>query len=105
MKIVFLDAATMGDVSFEPIAAKGELVCYDSSTPQEALERVSDCDVLIVNKIDVLPYFDFDMDKVVEYAHMRNPNLKIFPICAKTGEGVDAWCDWLADSVAQWNGR
>lgn len=63
------------------------------------------CDALIINKIDVLPYFDFDMEKVVEYAHMRNPNLKIFPICAKTGEGVDAWCDWLAESVAQWNGR
>ena len=61
------------------------------------------CDVLIINKIDVLPYFDFDMEKVTEYAHMRNPNLKIFPICAKTGEGVDAWCEWLADAVAQWN--
>ena len=61
------------------------------------------CDVLIINKIDVLPYFDFDMEKVTEYAHMRNPNLKIFPICAKTGEGVDDWCDWLADAVAQWN--
>jgi glycerate dehydrogenase len=55
MKIVFLDAATMGDVSFEPISAKGELVCYDSSTPQEALERVADCDVLIVNKVRVTP--------------------------------------------------
>lgn len=55
MKIVFLDAATMGDVSFAPIAAKGELVCYDSSTPQEAIERVSDCDVLIVNKVKVTP--------------------------------------------------
>ena len=63
------------------------------------------CDVLIINKIDVLPYFDFDMEKVVEYAHMRNPNLKIFPICAKTGEGIEAWCDWLADSVVQWNHR
>ncbi len=63
------------------------------------------CDVLIINKIDVLPYFDFDIEKVTEYAHMRNPNLKIFPICAKTGEGVDAWCDWLADAVAQWNNR
>ncbi len=63
------------------------------------------CDVLIINKIDVLPYFDFDMEKVTEYARMRNPNLKIFPICAKTGEGVDAWCDWLADAVAQWNNR
>ena len=63
------------------------------------------CDALLINKIDVLPYFDFDMEKVVEYAHMRNPNLKIFPICAKTGEGVDAWCDWLADAVDQWNNR
>lgn len=61
------------------------------------------CDALIINKIDVLPYFDFDMDKVVEYAHMRNPNLKIFPICAKTGEGVDAWCDWLREQVKSWN--
>ena len=63
------------------------------------------CDALLINKIDVLPYFDFDMEKVVEYAHMRNPNLKIFPICAKTGEGVDAWCQWLAEAVAQWNNR
>ena len=61
------------------------------------------CDALIINKIDVLPYFDFDMDKVVEYAHMRNPNLKIFPISAKTGEGVDDWCQWLKDQVTEWN--
>ena len=60
------------------------------------------CDALIINKIDVLPYFDFDMEKVVEYAHMRNPTLKIFPISAKTGEGVDAWCDWLREQVARW---
>ena len=60
------------------------------------------CDALIINKIDVLPYFDFDMDKVVEYAHMRNPKLKIFPISAKTGEGVDAWCDWLRRQVKDW---
>lgn len=61
------------------------------------------CDALIINKIDVLPYFDFDMDKVVEYAKMRNPRLEIFPISAKTGEGVDAWCNWLRKNVAQWN--
>ena len=61
------------------------------------------CDALIINKIDVLPYFDFDMEKVVEYAHMRNPNLKIFPISAKTGEGVDAWCQWLKENTRQWN--
>ena len=61
------------------------------------------CDALIINKIDVLPYFDFDMEKVVEYAKMRNPKLEIFPICAKTGEGVDAWCDWISKNVKQWN--
>ena len=61
------------------------------------------CDALIINKIDVLPYFDFDMEKVAEYAHMRNPNLKIFPICAKTGEGVAAWADWLREQVGSWN--
>ncbi len=60
------------------------------------------CDALIINKIDVLPYFDFDMDKVLEYAHMRNPKLKIFPISAKTGEGVDAWCNWLSEQIDAW---
>ena len=62
------------------------------------------CDALIINKIDVLPYFDFDMDKVVEYAHLRNPKLKIFPVSAKTGEGMDVWCDWLREQVKDWNG-
>ena len=61
------------------------------------------CDVLIINKIDVMPYFDFDLEKVREFAHMRNPNLKIFPISAKTGEGLDAWCDWLRQQVSAWN--
>ncbi len=61
------------------------------------------CDALIINKIDVLPYFDFDMEKVIEYAHMRNPDLEIFPVSAKTGEGMDAWCSWLLDNVKCWN--
>lgn len=60
------------------------------------------CDVLLINKLDVLPYFDFDMDKVVEYAHRRNPSLKIFPLSAKTGNGMDAWCDWLKTQVSAW---
>ncbi len=60
------------------------------------------CDVLIINKIDVLPYFDFDLARVEEYAHARNPKLKLFPICAKTGEGVDAWTAWLRDEVRAW---
>ena len=60
------------------------------------------CDVLIINKIDVMPYFDFDLELVQKYAHQRNPNMKIFPISAKTGEGVDAWCDWLRAQVKDW---
>ena len=60
------------------------------------------CDALIINKIDVLPYFDFDMDKVVEYAHRRNPKLKIFPISAKTGLGLDAWRQWLLEETRAW---
>ncbi len=61
------------------------------------------CDALIINKIDVLPYFDFDMDKVIEFAKMRNPNIEIFPVSAKTGEGIEAWCDWLRDQAERWN--
>lgn len=55
MKIVFLDAETMGDVSFAPIEKYGDLICYDRSTPGQALERVADCDVMIVNKVRVTP--------------------------------------------------
>lgn len=62
------------------------------------------CDALVINKIDVLPYFNFDMEKVVEYAHMRNPRLEIFPVSAATGEGIDAWCEWLRKQVQQWKG-
>lgn len=75
MKMVFLDAATMGDVSFAPLERLGSLVCYESSTPQEALERVSDCDVLIVNKVRVTP-------ELIDAAH----DLKL--IC-ETATGVN----------------
>ena len=57
---------------------------------------------LIINKIDVLQYFDFDIEKVKEYALMRNPNLKIFLISAKTGEGMDEVASWLAEEVKDW---
>ncbi len=60
------------------------------------------CDVLLINKMDVLPYFDFDLEKVREYAHMRNPRLKIFPVSARTGEGMDVWTDWLEKQVREW---
>lgn len=60
------------------------------------------CDVLLINKIDVLPWFDFDLEKVREYAHMRNPRLQIFPVSAKIGEGMSAWTDWLRTQVEAW---
>lgn len=60
------------------------------------------CDVVLINKTDVLPYFDFDMEKCIEYVHMRNPKAKVFPICAKTGEGMDAWTDWLREQTEEW---
>lgn len=63
------------------------------------------CDTVIINKIDVMPYFDFDLDKCTEYIHMRNPNAKIFPICARTGEGVAALADWLKNEVTIWKGE
>lgn len=60
------------------------------------------CDVVLVNKIDVLPYFDFDMDKCREYVALRNPNARVIPICARTGEGIDEWADWLKEQVKAW---
>ena len=60
------------------------------------------CDVMVVNKIDVLPHFDFDMEKVTEFARRRNPNIQIFPISAKTGEGVDALAAYLKEKITQW---
>ena len=60
------------------------------------------CDVVLINKIDVLPYFDFDMDKVKEYIAMRNPAARVIPICARTGEGIEEWAKWLKKEVKEW---
>lgn len=62
------------------------------------------CDTVIINKMDVLPYFDFDLEKCTEYIHMRNPNARIFPISAKTGEGIAPLAAWLESQVQQWKG-
>lgn len=61
------------------------------------------CKALVINKIDVLPYFDFDMEKLMEYATRRNPSIKIFPVSAKTGEGFEELEAWLKSEVAMWN--
>ena len=60
------------------------------------------CQLLIVNKIDVLDYFDFDREKVVEYAKMRNPHIEILFVSAKTGEGIPQVAHWIRNQVAQW---
>ena len=60
------------------------------------------CDLVVINKIDVMPYFDFDLEKCREYVRMRNPKAQVIPICAKTGEGVDALADWILKEVNNW---
>jgi len=60
------------------------------------------CDMVIINKIDVAPYFDFDLEKCREYIHLRNPKAEIIPVSAKTGEGMDAVAQWLRNEVTVW---
>lgn len=60
------------------------------------------CDALLVNKIDSLPMFDFDMDAVRQRALQRNPDIQVFPLSAKTGEGMDAWYQWLDNEIRAW---
>ena len=60
------------------------------------------CDAVLINKIDVLPYFDFDMELVKKYIYQRNPKAEIFPVSAKTGEGIEAWTTWLKKQIADW---
>ena len=62
-------------------------------------------DVLLVNKIDAMEYFDFDLEKLTGYARDLNPNVKIFPVSARTGEGMKAWTDWLRAEAAEWRGE
>ena len=59
-------------------------------------------DVLLVNKMDAAACFDFDLDRFVQRVHALRPGIPIFPISAKTGEGVEPWCDWLRQQVRQW---
>ena len=61
------------------------------------------CQLLVINKVDVMPWFDFDREKVVEYAKMRNPGIEILFVSAKTGEGVDDVAEWIARSATEWN--
>lgn len=61
------------------------------------------CQLLVVTKTDVMPYFDFDREKVIEYARMRNPEIEILFVSAKTGEGIPELADWLIKNAEEWN--
>ena len=115
-----LDELTDGDVELAILENVGNLVCpaeFDTGAVKNAailsvpeghdkplkyplMFRV--CDVVLINKIDVAPYFDFDMEKCREYIRMRNPEAEVIPICARTGEGVEQWANWLREQVAAW---
>ena len=115
-----LEALGTGDVDLAILENVGNLVCpaeFDTGAVKNAaILSVPEghdkplkyplmfqvCDVVLVNKIDVMPYFDFDLEKCCEHVHRRNPNAKVIPICAKTGEGMDEWYDWLRTQVRSW---
>ncbi|MDE6282244.1 MAG: hydrogenase nickel incorporation protein HypB [Oscillospiraceae bacterium] len=115
-----LDELVDGDVELAILENVGNLVCpaeFDTGAVKNAailsVPEGDDkplkyplmfqvCDVVLINKIDVAPYFDFDLARCTEYIRMRNPDAKVIPICAKTGEGVEEWADWLREQVAMW---
>jgi len=115
-----LDNVALADVDLVILENVGNLVCpaeFDTGAVRNAMIlsvpegddkplkyplMFSVCDLVLVNKVDVMPYFDFDLDKCREYVRMRNPQARIIPICAKTGEGVDDFADWLLAEVKAW---
>jgi len=115
-----LDNLTLADTDLAILENVGNLVCpaeFDTGSCKNAMIlsvpeghdkplkyplMFSICDVVVINKIDVMPYFDFDLEKCKEYIHMRNPKATIIPISAKTGEGVDAFAEWLLNEVVTW---
>ncbi len=118
-----LEGLGVDDVDFAILENIGNLVCpaeFDTGSVKNAMIlsvpeghdkplkyplMFSICDVLLINKIDVLPYFDFDIEKCKEYVWHLNPKMKIIPICARTGEGIDEFADWLRTEIKAWNGQ
>ncbi|MDE6751658.1 MAG: hydrogenase nickel incorporation protein HypB [Eubacterium sp.] len=115
-----LEALNTEDVDLAILENVGNLVCpaeFDTGAVKNAMIlsvpegddkplkyplMFSISDVVLINKIDVLPYFDFDVEKCKEYIHERNPNAKVFTICAKSGEGIAEWAEWLNSEVKEW---
>ncbi len=118
-----LDNLALADVDLVVLENVGNLVCpaeFDTGAVCNAMIlsvpegddkplkyplMFSVCDVVVINKTDVLPYFDFDLERCREYIRMRNPKAKVIPICAKTGEGVEAFAEWLLGEVRKWKER
>ena len=117
-----VEGLEVGDVELAILENVGNLVCpaeFDTGASKNAMIlsvpeghdkplkyplMFQICDVVLINKIDVLPYFDFDMELVEQYVHKRNPDARVIPICAKTGEGIDVWAQWLRNEFANWRG-
>ncbi len=115
-----LEGLGLEDVDFAVLENVGNLVCpaeFDTGSSKNAMIlsvpeghdkplkyplMFSICDVVLINKVDVLEYFDFDLEKCREYVHMRNPKAKVIPICARTGEGMDEWYNWLRTEIKDW---
>ena len=115
-----LDGLRLQDYDLVVLENVGNLVCpaeFDTGSCRNAMIlsvpegddkplkyplMFSVCDVVVINKTDVLPYFDFDMEKCRENIRMRNPRAQVIPICARTGEGVEAFADWLLAEVRSW---
>jgi len=115
-----LDNLNLGNTDLAILENVGNLVCpaeFDTGAVKNAMIlsvpeghdkplkyplMFSVCDLVLVNKTDVMPYFDFDLEKCTEYVHMRNPKAQVIPICAKTGEGVERFADWLLEEVKNW---
>lgn len=115
-----LDNLTLNNTDLAILENVGNLVCpaeFDTGSCKNAMIlsvpeghdkplkyplMFSICDLVIINKMDVMPYFDFDMEKCKEYVHMRNPKATVIPISAKTGEGVDKVAEWLLNEVRAW---
>jgi hydrogenase nickel incorporation protein HypB len=115
-----LEGLETGDVELAILENVGNLVCpaeFDTGAVKNAMIlsvpeghdkplkyplMFSVCDVVLINKIDVLPYFDFDLEKCKEYIHMRNPEALVIPISARTGEGINEWAGWLRREVNLW---
>ncbi len=90
---------------FDTGAVKNAMILSVPEGDDKALKyplMFSVCDLVLINKIDVLPYFDFDLEKCKENILLRNPHAQIIPICARTGEGMDEWYEWLRREVRAW---